>query len=117
MLVLPDVVDVTAAPQRAVLTLGIRDDLHYFRGHFDGCAILPGVVQIAWALQFGRQYLAGRVGGATHCIGMKSIKFTRVIRPSDPVQLRLEAAVDGKSLNFSYDAGRGNYSSGTLLLQ
>ena len=114
----PDVVEVATAPRGATLTLGIPQELSCFRGHFDQCAILPGVVQIAWALQFARQYLGAQCSIDTSaCVGMKSIKFTRVITPLTSVQLRLDVAADGKSLSFSYSSANAHYSSGTLLLQ
>lgn len=72
------------------LQLRIPLDLAHFSGHFPATPVVPGVLLIDWAIDFGRQHLqlAGRFSG------MEVIKFQRLLRPGDePVMtLRFDAA-------------------------
>ncbi|MBZ5708875.1 AMP-binding protein [Nannocystis pusilla] len=76
--------------------VGVPVDLAFFRGHFDGAPVLPGVAQLtalvvpqvaALRPELGRLRQAAR------------LKFTRPIAPGDALVLRLE--VRGTSVRFS----------------
>jgi predicted LPLAT superfamily acyltransferase len=81
---------VTASHQRGNtgvnLDLHIRPDLLWFHGHFPGTPILPGVVQIHWAVDFARRYLGLDLDTAREF----QIKFKAVIQPDDAVVLTLD---------------------------
>lgn len=101
------------APPEAELRLVIPADLDYFVGHFPGAPIVPGVVQIKWALELARRH----VGALGQFAGMEAVKFQRVMVPELVVTLTLRfAAADGK-LRFSYEAEGARFSSGRLLLR
>jgi acyl-coenzyme A synthetase/AMP-(fatty) acid ligase/3-hydroxymyristoyl/3-hydroxydecanoyl-(acyl carrier protein) dehydratase len=100
------------APARVLLELTVPPDLLYFDGHFTVAPVLPGVVQVDWALHYGRLYLGldGAFGG------INVLKFQQMIRPGLPVQLELvHDAVKG-SLNFRYFSDAGAHASGRLLI-
>jgi acyl-CoA synthetase (AMP-forming)/AMP-acid ligase II len=99
-------------PSRALLELTVPPDLLYFDGHFTVAPVLPGVVQVDWAIHYGRAYLGldGAFGG------INALKFQQMIRPAQPV--RLELIHDGAkgSLNFRYFSDAGMHASGRILL-
>ena len=102
---------VDAATAEIVLT--VPPDLDYLRGHFPGVPVVPGVVQIKWAVGFARS----RLGAGGDFAGMEQLKFQKVMTPGVTVTLALEyQAADGK-LRFSFRAGDARYSSGSLRLR
>ena len=91
------------------LDLHIPASLDWFRGHFPRLPILPGVVQVDWAIRYGREHLplAGEFRG------MKNLKFTSPIQPDASITLALEAR--GLELAFGYRAGERAFSSGRIV--
>lgn len=67
------------------LTLALDPDLLAFQGHFPGDPILPGVVQVDWAIRFG----AEAFGPLGRFCGLDQVKFLGLIRPGERVELRL----------------------------
>ena len=113
---LPIVVDAETAESRVSLTLQVPPGLVFFPGHFPVHAILPGVVQIDWAIHFGRQYfpLLPRFQK------MESLKFQAIIEPAQTISLLLEhkpatAAQPIDKVLFTFDSSRGRHSSGRIV--
>jgi 3-hydroxymyristoyl/3-hydroxydecanoyl-(acyl carrier protein) dehydratase len=48
-----------ASGASATYRLRVPPTLEHFRGHFPGFPILPGVVQLDWAVRFGRLHFEG----------------------------------------------------------
>ncbi len=96
---------------RAEILLHVPRDLEYFVDHFPGAPVLPGIVQIKWALELARRYLG--VGGAF--AGVEALKFRQVLGPGADVTLELEYA-PGK-LRFAFRDAARVYSSGRVLLR
>jgi acyl-CoA synthetase (AMP-forming)/AMP-acid ligase II/3-hydroxymyristoyl/3-hydroxydecanoyl-(acyl carrier protein) dehydratase len=102
-----------SAAHRVLLQLTAPADLLYFDGHFDVAPILPGVVQVEWAIHYGRQYFAL----PPHFTGINVLKFQQVVQPEQPVQLELvHDAVKG-SLNFRYTSTGGQHASGRVMFE
>ena len=97
----------------AILSLVVPADLEYFDGHFPGAPIVPGVVQIGWALELASRYLDVR----GDCIGMEALKFRRVMVPKLAVELTLRWAPADAKLTFSFDSEGTRFGSGRLLLR
>jgi 3-hydroxymyristoyl/3-hydroxydecanoyl-(acyl carrier protein) dehydratase len=109
----PIVVAQRIVPPEAELELEIPSDLAYFRGHFDGAPVVPGVVQLKWAVEAAHRHLAA--GGEV--VGMEALKFQRVLTPGVVATLTLKwVGAEGK-LYFAYAAADGRFSSGRLLLR
>ena len=88
----------------------IPEALLYFRGHFPGFAILPGVVQLDWAIRYGTDYFAlGAVGPKTI-----RIKFRKPIRPNHRLTLSLKHIRSRNSIQFEYNDAHGACSSGQI---
>ncbi|WP_052027213.1 acyl-CoA synthetase family protein, partial [Pseudomonas sp. CF161] len=95
------------------LQLSIPPDLAYFSGHFPQTPVLPGVVQVDWALALGQQLLdlPGRFAG------MEVLKFQQLVRPGDQVQLHLRFDAERGKLYFAYRNDTAACSSGRILLE
>ena len=81
---------------------------NFFKGHFEGMPILPGVVQLFYAnrfakLVFGIDCTQGQV---------RRVKFSNIIKPLDVVELELKKTDSGVS--FKYYNDEKTFSSGIL---
>lgn len=101
------------AQPRVLLEIIAPADLLYFDGHFDVAPILPGVVQVDWAIHYGRQHftLPARFKG------INALKFQQVIQPETPVQLELIHDTAKGTLNFRYVSAAGQHASGRVMLE
>ena len=112
---LPDITAIddqrSEALQKVVLDLHVPPEITHFAGHFPGAAILPGVVQVDWAIHFARQYLP--VEGVFSAL--EKLKFLAVIRPDARVQLALSWDAEHRSLTFSYATATQKYALGNVL--
>lgn len=107
----PDVLTTERAGDSAVLTLLVPEALLYFDGHFDQASLLPGVVQIDWAVHFGRKLLDFTGEFAR----LEVIKFKDVISPNQQVELTLQLKESKNKLLFSYQTSSGMCSSGRVV--
>jgi acyl-coenzyme A synthetase/AMP-(fatty) acid ligase len=70
------------------IRIRVPENCGYFRGHFDGLPILPGVVQLSeFALREARQ----RFPGLGPLSRVSRVKFKRLVAPNDELELALEA--------------------------
>lgn len=81
-----------------------------FQGHFPGDPVLPGVVQVDWAIRLAGEAL-GPLGAFQ---GLDRVKFLRPLRPGDTGVVRLAPAGPGR-VGFRYELEGGLASSGTLV--
>lgn len=95
------------------LHLQVPADLAYFPGHFPQAPVLPGVVQVDWALRLA----ASRLGTPPHCREMEALKFQHLLQPGDWVTLTLRHDRASGKLHFAYREGETAYSSGRLVLE
>jgi acyl-coenzyme A synthetase/AMP-(fatty) acid ligase/3-hydroxymyristoyl/3-hydroxydecanoyl-(acyl carrier protein) dehydratase len=94
------------------LQLSVPPDLAYFSGHFPKAPVLPGVVQVEWALNLGRRLL--NLSGPF--AGMEVLKFQQLVRPGDEIQLHLRFDPERSKLYFAYRNDTATCSSGRILL-
>ncbi len=106
----PEIVGVTRSEDRVELNLVIPGALLYFRGHFPDFAILPGIVQLDWAIQYAVHYFA--LGAASP--NTIRIKFRKPIRPNHRVMLSLKHLHARGGLEFNYADAEGACSSGQI---
>jgi 3-hydroxyacyl-[acyl-carrier-protein] dehydratase len=114
---LPRVVDPIVMAHRlgtdsAELELVVPHDLDFIRGHFPDAPVVPGVVQIKWAIALAQRYLA--VEG--NCTALENVKFQRVMTPRSRVTLRLDYAAAAHKLRFLFASVDVRYSSGRVVL-
>ena len=95
----------------AVYHLFLPKNLQYFKGHFEGAPILPGVCQVHWGIEFGRRAFA--LNGSP--VALKAIKFHHVIRPEQTVELRLDHDRTAGLIQFKFESERGVHSTGRIV--
>ncbi|TWC16511.1 MULTISPECIES: AMP-binding protein [unclassified Pseudomonas] len=108
----PDVLEQIETDGEWSLQLVVPPDLAYFSGHFPTAPVLPGVVQVDWALNLGRQLL----DLPPRFIGMEVLKFQQLVRPGDEVQLHLRFDRERGKLYFAYRNDTAACSSGRIVL-
>jgi acyl-coenzyme A synthetase/AMP-(fatty) acid ligase len=96
---------------RAVFELRAPRNMLYFDGHFSGCPILPGVVQVDWVIAYGKR-----------CFDLppvfravRALKFQRVIPPELPIKLELNYEAVKSCLSFKISSQVGSHASGRVL--
>ncbi|MGB9154099.1 MAG: 3-hydroxyacyl-ACP dehydratase [Alphaproteobacteria bacterium] len=110
---LPNVLAVdTSKNDEVVIDLELLPQLEAFCGHFPDNPILPGVVQIDWAVRFAASHLG------IQNISMRDfqVKFRNIIRPNIPLSLTLQFNAVKNHLLFAYKSGDDLMSSGQLKL-
>jgi acyl-coenzyme A synthetase/AMP-(fatty) acid ligase/3-hydroxymyristoyl/3-hydroxydecanoyl-(acyl carrier protein) dehydratase len=114
---LPEVTAVNFAGgnrNHVVLDLHVTSDIAHFAGHFPGAALLPGVVQVDWAVHFARRHLP--LTGSFSAL--ETLKFLGVILPGTKLQLSLTWDAARQRLEFTYLAyatPQRKYSTGRIL--
>lgn len=97
--------------KQAIFELTIPKDLLYFDGHFPETPILPGVVQIHWAITYGRQSF--NLPLYFRCI--QKLKFQKVILPNMKINLELLYDSEKSILTFRLYSHSGQHASGSIL--
>jgi len=99
--------------------LFVPHQLFYFDGHFPGNAVLPGVVQISWALHFAKVL----IGNQACFQRLEAIKFQQIVQAGDTLCLSLMWKPDTGKLQFAFQGAqvhtmtqgeRKAYSSGRI---
>lgn len=99
---------------QVLLEFSVPRESGYFRGHFPGCSILPGVAQLEMVMRLASRYF----GTGVYISRFKRIKFSSIIRPGVPLHMKLVHNADKKELGFEIKSPGGDtvYSSGTVSL-
>lgn len=102
--------DARRSSSRVELDLLIPPTLAFFQGHFLKFPVVPGVVQLHWAIAFGRRYFNFDASPPK----VVQVKFKNIIVPNDKVCLVLNHAIERRRLSFEYRDAEGIRSSGTV---
>lgn len=95
------------------VNLNVPPDLACFSGHFPKVPVLPGVVQVNWAMTLGQRLLDLPPLFA----GMEVLKFQQLVRPGDRISLTLRFDDERSKLYFAFRNGDAPCSSGRILLK
>lgn len=108
---LPDILQHTLLDDTACkIRMRIPLDLEFFSGHFTHTPVLPGVAQIGWAVSLAHQHLTC----AQALTGIENLKFQRLIRPGDSIDLSLLWDATRAKLHFDYRHDGHACSSGRI---
>ncbi len=99
----------SSAAARLQCLLYVHPQIRWFTGHFPGRPVLPGVVQIGWAVTHG-DMLGFGAGGLT---GLSGIKFVAPVLPGAVLSLTL-ARTQADRLSFVAESRQGVHSRGVL---
>lgn len=107
----PDVRFKVQSKNKVEIGLKIPKELAYFEGHFPDFPVVPGVVQVHWAVEFARVTfkMTGFVAQASQ------IKFSNLMRPLDEICLILDHLPEKSLIIYSYRANEKIYASGRLM--
>ena len=106
----PTVIAKRITPTHHELDLVIAADHTCFAGHFPGYPILPGVVQVGWAVNCAAE-LHGFASGLEK---LERVKFMRPIFPGMHITLHLSVDTGSKKVRYEYRDATTCYASGTL---
>ena len=81
----------------AKVSFKLDADLFYLKGHFEVQALLPGVVQVGYVVEFSKELLNLDV-----ITNFQVIKFLNPIIPEDTVELTLKYNETKQALDFEY---------------
>lgn len=101
----------TGDPSRFTFTLEAEHPA--FAGHFPDQPILPGVLQVDWAIRQG-EAVFGPLGTFSR---IAQLKFMHLIQPGDAVDLVLAFHPERRSLDFAYEGSEGRKASGTVIFR
>ena len=109
----PEIIEQHTVDDECQLVLKVPQSLHYFEGHFDQAQILPGVVQIDWAVKLGKRYFP--IQGAFK--RLEVIKFQQVIVPESRIHLDIKFDQSSGKLYFNYRLNGNAVSSGRVVFE
>jgi 3-hydroxymyristoyl/3-hydroxydecanoyl-(acyl carrier protein) dehydratase len=106
----PRVLSVAKESPHTCVLLDVSSDLCWFRGHFPGQPVLPGIVQLHWAILVCR----GLYGFANVPHEVKRLKFKKVVVPPRDLELRVSCQSEGEVL-FRFSSLDDVNSEGKIL--
>ncbi len=89
----------------------VPPDLIYFGGHFAGFPLVPGVVQLQWALDLGRQLGLPDLPVQQ----VENLKFQQFLRPADHVTARIRWDAGKRKLYFTFEREQAACASGRIV--
>lgn len=108
----PIIMNLTKGENSVVADLVFLGDAAYFRGHFDACPILPGVIQ----LHFVTKFIGWFFHRTPRAYDIIKLKFTDLILPNTTIHFILNQVGDNE-FSFSYENGDVKYSAGKFVIK
>jgi acyl-coenzyme A synthetase/AMP-(fatty) acid ligase len=91
--------------------LRVPPTLTHFAGHFPGLPILPGVVQLDWAIRLAAEH----VTGVREVASVERLKFTAPVTPGAVLKLTLAHDTARRRVQFAYQLGERDCASGIVV--
>ncbi len=109
-MILPELSAIECDGETALIRFSLDDQTPYVQGHFDRRAVLPGVVQVGWAIAFTEKYFDTQI----HFYAMKSVKFTQLVLPPVEVEMKLNYNKSKGLIKFQSHTPTGKCGSGII---
>ena len=106
---LPPVLSWIKEDSRHRLLLNVLPHMDCFRGHYPGNPILPGVIQVHWAVGVSM----GLFGFASLPADIKRLKFKNIVQPPRVIELDLRRSA-ANLVNFQFSSAGRIHSMGSL---
>jgi 3-hydroxymyristoyl/3-hydroxydecanoyl-(acyl carrier protein) dehydratase len=106
----PRVLTATVDRPNVCFGLEVSQDLSWFRGHFPDMPILPGVVQLHWAVIVARAVFEL----PDSPLEVKRLKFKNVVIPPQVLELSVSVHAS-KEVQFEFYSPDEQYSQGRLV--
>ena len=94
------------------LLLDVSSELVFFEGHFPGNPILPGIVQLHWAVGISMSLF--NFEGVPHEV--KRLKFSNIVQPPSALELRLDQKNE-TGVRFQFTSSGRVHSMGSLVFR
>jgi acyl-coenzyme A synthetase/AMP-(fatty) acid ligase len=108
----PIVTDERRDGDRIERGLTVPDDLAHLEGHFDAQPMVPGVVQLGWALDAAQELLGRR----PRVLGIEALKFPQPLLPGQACRLDVSVSAERDRLRFHLGDGERVFASGRCRL-
>lgn len=97
-MILPEnyLVEKTSSTEAKII-FTLQESLFYLKGHFKAQPILPGVIQLGWAIHFAKELFKISTKN-----DMPQVKFTQPIMPNDKIELSLKLNRELNNFTFEY---------------
>jgi 3-hydroxyacyl-[acyl-carrier-protein] dehydratase len=96
-------------------TLKVTGEEDFFKGHFPGNPIMPGVLLQEALFQTGAALMAGKAGGGLGVVTrVQNAKFKNMVRPGD--ELEMEVELTESISNAHYMKGTTKVAGKTILV-
>jgi 3-hydroxymyristoyl/3-hydroxydecanoyl-(acyl carrier protein) dehydratase len=106
----PRVLSLTGDESQVFVQLDISPDLDWFRGHFPDQPVLPGVVQLHWAVLVAQACYDLTAAPKE----IKRLKFKNIVTP--PQLLELTVSLQGSDeVQFDFSHSGARFSEGRLI--
>ena len=114
MILLPEILAEKRDGQTLFLRLRVPAELVHFSGHFPTYPILPGVIEVDWAVRLTERYFPLP---RQHFSQLKNVKFTAPVQPGALLDCVLNWSEEKRRLEFSFSAEERACASGQLVFQ
>ena len=111
----PRLVKFDAADNHISLSFEVVDSISWFAGHFPEQAVLPGVVQIHWAMKLAQAVFPDLLSEGRHFKTANNIKFKSMILPGQMIDVDLKYKESKHTVAFSYHTADDIFSTGSLV--
>ena len=96
-----------------ILTGTVPLDLAYFGGHFQQFPLVPGAIEIHWAVSLAKKFYSEN----WQIERIENLKFQQFIRPNDLITIRLAEDKIKNKIQFQISVGEKNCAGGRIMVK